>query len=130
MSVGYISQMTHSVFHSISGIITTVLLSTTQPATPPQTGNSDVSALIEPIRQSHHLPSLGAAIITENGLVASGVTGVRKVDATVSVTIDDLWHLGSDTKAMTAVVIATLVERGKLTWDTTIGDVFPEFART
>jgi CubicO group peptidase (beta-lactamase class C family) len=115
---------------SISGIIATVLLSATQPAPLSQTGNSDVSALIEPIRQSHHLPALGAAIISENGLEVSGVTGVRKADTTVRATIDDLWHLGSDTKAMTAVVIATLVESGKLTWDTTIGDVFPEFART
>src|SRR5262245_57065531 len=122
--------MTRSLLHFASGIITTVLLSATQATTLSQTANSDVSAMLEPIRQSHHLPSLGAAIITENGLEASGVTGVRKADATVSVTIDDHWHLGSDTKAMTAVVIATLVERGKLTWETTIGDVFPEFAHT
>jgi CubicO group peptidase (beta-lactamase class C family) len=29
---------------------------------------------------------------------------------------------------MTAVIIATFVERGKLTWDTTLGDVFTELA--
>jgi CubicO group peptidase (beta-lactamase class C family) len=95
-----------------------------------QSGDASVSALIEPIRQSHHLPSLGAAIITEKGLEAAGVTGVRKAGTTVSATIDDLWHLGSDTKAMTAVIMATLVERGKLTWETTIGDIFPELARS
>jgi len=84
--------------------------------------------MIEPIRQSTHLPSLGAAIVTEKGLEASGVTGVRKAGTNVSVTIDDVWHLGSDTKAMTAVVIATLVERGTITWETAIGTVFPELA--
>jgi CubicO group peptidase (beta-lactamase class C family) len=95
-----------------------------------QSGDTNVAALIEPIWQSMHLPSLGAAIVTEKGLEASGVTGVRKAGTNVSVTIDDVWHLGSDTKAMTAVVLATLVERGKLTWETAIGEVFPELANT
>jgi CubicO group peptidase (beta-lactamase class C family) len=95
-----------------------------------QSGDPNIAALIEPIRQSTHLPSLGAAIVTEKGLEASGVTGVRKAGTNVSVTIDDVWHLGSDTKAMTAVVLATLVERGKLTWETAIGEVFPELANS
>src|SRR5262245_60795524 len=82
-----------------------------------QSGDSTVVSLIEPIRKEHRLPALGAALITSKGLELSGVTGVRKADADVAATIDDQWHLGSDTKAMTAVIIATLVERGKLTWE-------------
>ena len=54
------------------------------------------------------------------------MTGVRKTGADAAATADDLWHLGSDTKAMTAVVIAKLVEQGKLTWDTTIEAVLPK----
>jgi CubicO group peptidase (beta-lactamase class C family) len=42
------------------------------------------------------------------------------------VTINDRFHLGSDTKAMTALLAAILVEEGTLRWDTTIGEVFPE----
>jgi len=64
--------------------------------------------------------------VTSQGLRSLGVTGVRKAGADVAATADDLWHLGSDTKAMTAVVIATLVEQGKLTWDTTIEAVLPK----
>src|SRR5206468_13022964 len=63
-------------------------------------------------------------------VVMSGVTGVRKTGSDVAATIDDQWHLGSDTKAMTAVIVATLVERGKLTWETTLGAIFPEMAAT
>ena len=66
--------------------------------------------------------------MTSRGVVASGVTGRRKAGTDVAATIDDQWHLGSDTKAMTAVIIATFVERGKLTWETTLGDVFTELA--
>jgi CubicO group peptidase (beta-lactamase class C family) len=69
-------------------------------------------------------------LVSSNGIVASGVSGVRKRDADVTVTIDDKWHLGSNTKAMTAVIVATLVERGQLSWETTIGQVFPELSHT
>jgi CubicO group peptidase (beta-lactamase class C family) len=64
--------------------------------------------------------------VTSRGVFVSGVTGTRKAGTDVAATIDDRWHLGSDTKAMTAVIVATFVERGRLTWETTLGDVFTE----
>jgi len=95
-----------------------------------QSGDSTVVSLIEPIRQEHKLPALGAALVTSKGLVLTGVAGVRKTGADVPATIDDQWHLGSDTKAMTAVVLATFVERGKLTWESTLAETFKDLAGT
>ena len=46
----------------------------------------------------------------------------------IPVTLNDRFHLGSDTKAMTALLAAMLVEEGKLRWNTTIREVFPELA--
>src|SRR5262249_44999102 len=57
-------------------------------------------------------------------VVARGVAGVRKAGDATAVTIDDRWHIGSCTKSMTATMIGTLVEEGKLTWGTTLGEVF------
>jgi CubicO group peptidase (beta-lactamase class C family) len=91
-------------------------------------GDASIAALLEPIRQQHHLPAIGGAVLTSQGVTALGVTGVRKAGTSVAVTVDDEWHLGSDTKAMTAVVLATLVECGLLTWDQTIGGVFGDGA--
>ncbi len=88
----------------------------------------DISGILEPIRVKHRLPALGAAIVTGQGLQSVGVAGVRKAGTDVPATADDLWHLGSDTKAMTAYLIAALVEQGKLKWDTTVGESFPELA--
>lgn len=93
-----------------------------------QSGDSTVASLIEPMRKEHNLPALGAALVTSQGVVLSAVTGVRKTGAGVAATIDDQWHLGSDTKAMTAVIIATFVERGKLKWETALGEVFRDLA--
>ncbi len=87
-------------------------------------------SLLESIRQKHSLPALAGAIVTSKGPTAIGAVGARKAGTAVPVTVDDQWHLGSDTKAMTATMIAALVEQGKLTWETTIEQVFPEIAAT
>ena len=62
--------------------------------------------------------------MTSDGLLAFGVAGVRKRGTETPVTPNDVWHLGSNTKAMTATLIARLVEEDKLKWDTTLADVF------
>jgi CubicO group peptidase (beta-lactamase class C family) len=88
--------------------------------------DAKVLAALEPVRVKHHLPALGGAIVTSKGLSALAVTGVRKAGTSVAATRDDLWHLGSDTKAMTAAWIATVVRTGKLSWDSTVGDALPQ----
>jgi CubicO group peptidase (beta-lactamase class C family) len=40
------------------------------------------------------------------------------------VTVGDAWHLGSDTKAMTATLVGLYVDRGKLRFENTVGDLF------
>ncbi len=81
-------------------------------------------AKLEAIRARHDLPAMGAAWITKEGTEV-WVTGVRRRSAEEKVQQGDRWHLGSNTKAMTATLAAILVEEGQISWDTTIGDVFP-----
>lgn len=80
---------------------------------------------LEELRMRHHLPALGAAIVTAEGCQSLAVTGVRKKDAKPLATTDDLWHLGSNTKAMTSTLAALAVEEGVLRWDSTLGEHFP-----
>ena len=95
-----------------------------------QNGDQTIVDLLEPIRQKYKVPAICAAIVNSEGLVAVGAVGLRKVDIETPVTIDDVWHLGSDTKAMTASMIGRLVEQGKLRWDSTLAEIFPELAPT
>jgi CubicO group peptidase (beta-lactamase class C family) len=88
----------------------------------------NLNSLLEPIRQKYDLPALAGAIVTSQGLTAVGAVGVRKYGTDTPVTVDDQFHLGSDTKAMTATMLATLVEEGKLSWSTTLEQAFPELA--
>ena len=94
------------------------------PASTP--GDPELAELLGRIRGQYDLPALGGAIVDSAGVRSKAVVGKRKRGADAGATVDDLWHMGSDTKAMTATMIAALVEQGRLSWDTTVGDSFPD----
>lgn len=94
----------------------------------PVAGDPAVTEALKTLRQRHRVPALAAAVVTGKGLGLCGVAGVRKGGTTVPAALADLWHLGSDTKAMTSALVGLLVEQGVLTWDTRVADVFPEMA--
>jgi CubicO group peptidase (beta-lactamase class C family) len=100
-----------------------------QPAAPPKLTDADLAAILEPIRKKHGVPALAAALVLSGRIVATAAVGVRKWGDATPVTVDDEFHLGSITKSMTATVVEMLVHEGKLKWDMTPLDVFPELAR-
>ncbi len=63
--------------------------------------------------------------MTSQGLLELAAVGVRKKGTTIPVTPDDVWHLGSITKAMTATLVAQCVAQALLAWDTPVAHVFP-----
>ena len=89
---------------------------------------SDPVARMEALRVKHGVPALGGALVTPDGLAGVWVTGSRSVDCAETVSPDDLWHLGSCTKAMTATLIALLVTRGDLSWEAPLGELLPDLA--
>jgi CubicO group peptidase (beta-lactamase class C family) len=101
-----------------------------KPARPPaqttQAGPRDVSALLAPIIKQADIPGMAAAVIEHDRVVAIGCSGVRERGKSDAITASDQFHLGSDTKAMTATLIAMLVEEGKLKWTTTVGESFTD----
>ena len=89
-------------------------------------GNQQIAEQLTRIRQQHSVPAIAAAVVTRQGKVTVGAVGLRKRGTKIPVTLHDHWHLGSETKAMTATLIARLVEQHRLRWDSTIADVFPD----
>jgi CubicO group peptidase (beta-lactamase class C family) len=94
----------------------------------PVAGDAAITQLLQPIRQKFNVPAMAAAVVTSDGIKFAGAVGVRKRGTEVPVGLDDLWHLGSDGKAMTSTLIARLVERGQLRWDSTLGEIFPNLS--
>jgi len=88
----------------------------------PWVDSAAVQASVVALREKHALPSLTAAVVTDKGLQAWGMTGV-------STNRPVLWHIGSNTKAMTASLVGLLVEQGRMTWDTRLAEIFPKEAK-
>jgi CubicO group peptidase (beta-lactamase class C family) len=89
----------------------------------------DVSALLAPILEKHGIPGMAGAIVEGDRVAAMGAAGVREKGKEARATTEDLWHLGSCTKAMTATLCAMLVEEGKLRWDSTVGEAFRDLPK-
>lgn len=87
-----------------------------------------LSEVLERIRKGNNVPALAAVSMTSTGIIELAATGLRAVGFPERVTDKDQWHLGSITKSMAATVAARLVEKGRITWDTTVGQAVPELA--
>ncbi len=86
-------------------------------------GEGPLGGQLETLRAKYDLPALAAAVIKGGRIIAQGAVGTRMLGAAMPVSIDDRFHLGSDTKAMTATLAGMMVDEGKLTWTSTIGEV-------
>ncbi len=89
----------------------------------------DLNSLLEPIRAANNLPAVACAVVLSNRIVAAGAVGLRKFGVPAApVTLADKWHHGSLTKSMTATLAAILVNEGRIRWDSTLAEVFPEWS--
>ncbi|MCU0649215.1 MAG: beta-lactamase family protein [Gemmatimonadaceae bacterium] len=88
-----------------------------------------LDGLLHPVVVSARVPAMGAALVTHQGVLAIGAAGRRDARRTERVTRDDQWHIGSCGKAISAVVVARLVAKGVLRWESTVAELWPDSAR-
>lgn len=82
-------------------------------------------AALEAVFASTAPPALAAGIVGRDGLGWNGVRGIRQAGQSEPATTGERWHLGSNTKAMTAAVFARLVEQGRARWAMPLAVAFP-----
>lgn len=88
----------------------------------------DLTPALEAALAKSGAPAIAALAVTREGIEAEGAAGVRALGAPDRVTLDDRWHIGSNTKAMTATLIARLAEKDVLSFDTTLAEALPDLA--
>jgi len=88
--------------------------------------DQNIQAVLEDTIAKHDIPAIVAITLKGDKVAESGVAGVRVRDGNAPATLNDYWHLGSCTKAMTASMAARLVEQGTIDWDSTISKVLPD----
>ena len=102
-----------------------------QPTSPPNlelASDGDwrtVSDLLEQLCESSGIPAISTAVVEDGRIVESAAIGDRWIGGQ-AVEATDAFHIGSVTKSITATMIAIVIERGDLRWDSTIGDVISD----
>jgi len=87
--------------------------------------SSEAGAALDAVFAETAPPALAAGIVTREGLGWAGVRGVRRAGHEAPATLEDRWHLGSNTKAMTAAVFGRLVQQGRAQWDMPLAEALP-----
>ena len=88
----------------------------------------DLNATLERAMSGHEVPGLAALVIRDLKAGGEAVRGVRRIGEADPVRPGDRWLLGSNGKAMTATLVARLVDRGKLSWDTPLERMLPQLS--
>lgn len=91
---------------------------------------AEIESLLKKQVKDQHLVGIAAIVFRSHTIVSIGSAGVRHQGESAPLGSADLFHLGSNTKAVTAAMIARLVETGKLSWTTTALEIFPELGKT
>lgn len=89
--------------------------------------NTKIESTIKKAMDTFQVPGIAVAIIKDDKVVMSKGFGVIEHGKSAQVTPDTLFGIASNTKAMTAALLASLVDEGKLTWQSKVIDIIPEF---
>lgn len=90
--------------------------------------NAEIEKRLMEICKQHKLPGIAMAAFDAEGNWVEAAVGIRNVKMPAPVTLQDRWHLGSCTKAMTASLAAMLVDEGTWHWEMTLPELFPDLA--
>ncbi|HEX3836073.1 MAG TPA: serine hydrolase domain-containing protein [Steroidobacteraceae bacterium] len=103
-----------------------VLCATSALAAAPQGGSlSDYDRLVDAVVAQYHLPGIAVGVIDDGKVVYTRAVG--NLDSGKPIDTDTLFKIASNSKAMTATLLARLVEEGKLHWDEPVTKYLPSF---
>src|ERR1700721_761490 len=79
------------------------------------------------VLKTFDVPGLSVGIVKDGKLVFAKGYGVRKLGEPAPVDENTLFPIGSNTKAFTSALLASLVDAGKLSWDDPVYQRLPGF---
>lgn len=80
------------------------------------------------IMEGTAVPGMAALVIRNFGIETQYISGIRVLGSPAMIAPNDRWHQGSNGKAMTATLIAKLVDAGILSWERPLSQMLPELA--
>lgn len=88
---------------------------------------AELGRFVQAAMRETGVPGVGVGLIQDGQVVFAGGFGTRELGGGDKVDGNTLFMVASNTKAMTTLMLAKLVDQGKLTWDTPVTDLLPSF---
>lgn len=89
---------------------------------------ADLDAYIRSALEQFQIPGAVVAVVQNGEVVLQQPYGVADLSTAAPITDDTTFMIGSVTKSMTTMMVASLIDDGLLTWDTPVSEIAPEFA--
>lgn len=86
-----------------------------------------IDSLVNKTLSTFDVPGIAVGILKDGKLIHAKGYGIRSVKSNVKVDEHTLFGVASNTKAMTTACLGMLVDENKITWDTKVTDILPEF---
>ena len=86
-----------------------------------------VAGFVEQMRKDYNVPGVAIGIVQDGKIVMAQGFGVRQLGKPAKVDGDTRFMIASNTKALTTLMLAKLVDAGKLDWNARAEDVYPTF---
>lgn len=89
--------------------------------------DAEIGEVAEDAMSRFDVPGMAIGILKGGEIVHLRGYGIRELGIEASVDSDTMFKVASNTKAFTTAALAMLVDEGKISWQTKVVDVIPEF---
>lgn len=88
---------------------------------------AELARFVDEGRKKLGVPGVSIGVVQDGKVIFADGFGQRDIDDLKKPDADTLYIIASNTKAMTTLMLAKLVDEGKLTWDTPVTKLLPSF---
>jgi CubicO group peptidase (beta-lactamase class C family) len=89
--------------------------------------SQQIDSLTEKTLSTFNVPGIAVAVIKDGKIIHAKGYGIRSIKGNQKVDENTLFGVASNTKAFTAAALGMLVDANKLTWDTKVVKIIPDF---
>jgi len=88
---------------------------------------ASLKKFIDQMREAADVPGVSVVLFDKDKTLIEAGFGVRERGRPEPVTADSLYMIASNTKALTTLLLAKLVDEGRFSWETPVVDIYPSF---
>jgi CubicO group peptidase (beta-lactamase class C family) len=89
--------------------------------------SKEIDRITEQTMQAFNVPGIAVAVIKDDKVVHMKGYGVSSIATGKKMDENTLFGIASNSKAFTSAALGILIDEGKLTWETRVTDIIPEF---